>query len=537
MNQPASAITNTTTSPYQVLARKYRPRTFADLIGQEVLVTVLTNGMKSGRLPHAFVFTGIRGVGKTTTARILAKALNCTGRDIKDTVEPCNNCEACTSIAEDRHIDVIEMDAASRTGVDDIRNVIESAKYKATSALYKIYIIDEVHMLSKSAFNALLKTLEEPPAHVKFIFATTEIRKVPKTVLSRCMRFDLQRIDIKVLAKYLADTAANEGASIDENAAILLANAADGSARDGISLLDKAITLCQGQITVTTVTSMLGLAETGQSLELLQAVAQGKTSEALEAVDTMHKNGTDPTTLMNDLLDLTHTLTTLKISTDLAENLALPDTIKTTSLNLVEKLTIPTLTRIWQILLRGIEEVRMAPSPIQACRMVLIRIAYASTLPTPEAIIRGTDSKTTIAPVIPLPVKEEKTVANCQLSSFDAVVALVSQKNEPLLHTYLLGDVHLVKFTPGEITIRLGERTPSDLPSRLSRLLKQWTNQDWRVILSTETGMASLSEQAQSADLQLKQTSQQQPLVAKTLQTFPGSTIATVESKKVQHDE
>ncbi len=537
--QNLSATENPGSQAYRVLARKYRPTTFADLVGQDVLVEVLTNGMKKDRLPHAFIFTGIRGVGKTTTARLLARALNCTGRDIQVSVEPCGTCEQCISIAEDRNIDVIEMDAASRTGVDDIRDVIEAVKYKAVSAKFKIYIIDEVHMLSKSAFNALLKTLEEPPKHVKFIFATTEIRKVPKTVLSRCMRFDLQRVDLKTIAQYLMKVAAQEGFTIEENAVQLLANAADGSMRDGISLLDKALTLCQEKVTVDIVISMLGLAEISQVIKLFKDIMQGNAEAALTSSEEQYAAGVDPLTLTNDLLSITHTISTLKVSTELANGLHLPEAMITECIELAQKLTMPTLTRVWQILLKGVSEVQFAPMPIQACQMLLLRVAYASTLPTPDEIIKGRQpTNTPTAKVIPLhpenkavEIKEVQPLLNSSLpSSFKEVVELVGQNKEPLLYAYLLSDVYLVKYEPGKIECRLGDRAPKNLATRLSKLLKQWTNYTWEVILSNEPGMPSLSEQAATEKQQLEEATKQHPLVDKALKAFPGATIKSIES-------
>ena len=379
---------------YRVLARKYRPKTFANLIGQEVMVRVLTNAIASGRLAHAFILTGVRGVGKTTTARIIARALNCIGSDGSGspTEEPCGQCEHCMAIAEDRDVDVIEMDAASRTGVDDIRELIEGVRYKPVSARYKVYIIDEVHMLSKNAFNALLKTLEEPPEHVKFIFATTEIRKVPVTVMSRCQRFDLRRVDVETLAAHLSRIAEQEGAAVTSRAAMLIARAADGSVRDGLSLLDTAIstesTDGKGEVDETHIRAMLGLADRTQVFDLLDAVMGGDPSAALTLLEELYASGADPVIIIQDLLVLCHWLTRLKVLPEAAEAPEIPGAEAKRGLEIASKLAMPVLTRAWQLLLKGLAEVQNAPSPLVAAEMVMVRLAYSSDLPTPAEIVR-----------------------------------------------------------------------------------------------------------------------------------------------------
>jgi len=381
---------------YRVLARKYRPVTFAELIGQEAMVRTLTNAMASGRLAHAFILTGVRGVGKTSTARIIARALNCIGPDGTGgpTIEPCGVCEHCRAIIEDRHIDVIELDAASRTRVDEMREVIDGVHYKPVSARFKVYIIDEVHMLSRHAFNALLKTLEEPPEHVTFIFATTEIRKVPVTVLSRCQRFDLRRLHQEELAAYFAEIAGKEGVRIEERALAMIARAADGSVRDGLSLLDQAIAHAgtpgdEGpQVTAEAVRDMLGLADRAQTLDLFDQVMAGRIDEALALLAEMYRAGADPLVVLQDLLELTHWLTRLKIVKEAAESAAVSETERRRGREMAEKLAMADLARTWQMLLKGLGEVQQAPQPLVAVEMLLVRLAYAAELPSPAELVK-----------------------------------------------------------------------------------------------------------------------------------------------------
>lgn len=376
---------------YRVLARKYRPTKLSEVIGQDFLVETLRRGLEGGRLGHAFILTGIRGTGKTTTARIIARALNC---HAGPTPEPCGTCSSCVAIAQDRSMDVIEIDAASRTSVDDIREIIEAARYKAVSSAYKIYIIDEVHMLSKSAFNALLKTLEEPPAHVKFIFATTEIHKVPATILSRCVRFDLKRIEGPTLAAYFKTLCATENVKGDEEAIALIAKAAEGSVRDGLSLLDQAITYgtsAEGipHISAQNVRKMLGLSEQGAVLDLFEKMMGGNILASLEKVRSFFQEGSDPARIVEDLMDLTHWLHCLKMSPELAQDITLSPEKREKGLELVQSLSIPTLTRVWQILLKGWDEVRRAPSPQKALEVVIIRLTHMAPLPSLHELLEG----------------------------------------------------------------------------------------------------------------------------------------------------
>jgi len=381
-------------SPYRVLARKYRPTNFSDLIGQEALVRTVTNAINTGRLAHAFLLTGVRGVGKTSTARILARALNCTGpdesaaEDSGPTADPCGVCSHCVAIAEDRHVDVLEMDAASHTGVDDMRELIDGVRYRPTSARYKVYIIDEVHMLSKQAFNALLKTLEEPPPHAKFIFATTEVRRLPVTVLSRCQRFDLRRVDAETLAAHFQAVAEKEQTSIDAAAIRLIARAADGSVRDGLSLLDQAIAHGAGVAGEAEVRDMLGLADRARVFELFAAVMKGEIAAALDLLGEQYNAGADPIAVLEDMLELTHWLTRIKLVPSVAEEVGTPEIERRLGQEMTAELAMPELTRAWQMLLKGLGEARAAPHALMAVEMALVRLAYAADLPSPADAVR-----------------------------------------------------------------------------------------------------------------------------------------------------
>ena len=360
---------------YVVLARKYRPQNFDELLGQDALVRTLTNAINNNRLHHAYILTGIRGVGKTTTARIIARALNCTGKDGNGgpTIHPCGECENCKAIAASRHIDVLELDAASRTGVDDIREILDGVRYKPTNARYKIYIIDEVHMLSKNAFNALLKTLEEPPSHVIFIFATTEIRKVPVTVLSRCQRFDLQRLTIEDLSKHFKNILQKEGLEADDEAIHMIAKAADGSCRDGLSLLDQAISLSDGKIQTETVKNMIGLADRSQTFSLFESLMAGKTDEVVNKLAEQYKNGANPTTVLQDLINITHMLAKAKIVPSSVGSDSLAESEKDFCKKLAPNVSIAVLSKIWQMMIKGLGELAIAPVQIDALEMILIR--------------------------------------------------------------------------------------------------------------------------------------------------------------------
>lgn len=552
------------TAPYRVLARKYRPSRFADLIGQEAMVRTLSNAIAAGRLAHAFVLTGVRGVGKTTTARIIARVLNCVGPDGKGgpTIDPCGVCEHCVAIAEDRHIDVIEMDAASRTGVDDIRELIDGVRYRPVSARYKVYIVDEVHMLSKNAFNALLKTLEEPPEHVKFVFATTEIRKVPITVLSRCQRFDLRRVDQATLARHLAGIAEKEGREISAGAAALLARAADGSVRDGLSLLDRALAHADGKVDEAQVRELLGLADRTQIFDLFQAVMSGAMPAALKLLRELYQAGADPIVVLQDLLELTHWLTRLKIAPELADDVSVPEAERARGRELAAALGVSVLTRTWQMLLKGLGEAQTAPVPLAAAEMIIVRLAYAAELPSPAEMIQslrsgaattapGPDARPAAAAplarggngaaqarlVEPAPAPEPSvppTTAEATRpdpKSFVEVVDLFASKREGILHGLLVNNVHLVRFEPGRIEIRAPD-TPRDFASKLMTLLERWTGRRWMVVLSSEPGQPTLAEQAAARIAAQKAAAARHPLVAAVLAAFPGAAIEAVRGGK-----
>ncbi len=546
------------TQPYRVLARKYRPRTFAELIGQDAMVRTLTNAIAADRLPHAFILTGVRGVGKTSTARIIARALNCIGPDGTGgpTASPCGVCEHCTAIAEDRHVDVMEMDAASRTGVNDIRELIDGVRYRPVSARFKIYIIDEVHMLSTSAFNALLKTLEEPPEHVKFIFATTETRKVPVTVLSRCQRFDLRRVDADVLVAHFRSVASREGASVTDGALGLVARAADGSVRDGLSLLDQAIAHAGGEVTEEIVRDMLGLADAGRVYDLYEAVMKGEVSAALDVFADLYDAGADPAIVLQDLLQITHWLTRLKLAPAAADEPGTSEIERVRGRALAEPMTIPLLGRAWQLLLKGLEEVRTAPSASQAAEMVLIRLGYMADLPSPADVIRTLQAGGTTAPVAATPAAmpastpggsrgsamaarreapdlaaavEPLTSRKAQgPETFEAAVEMFAARREALLHAALVAQVHLVRFEPGHIEVRAEPTAPADLAPRVSRLLSEWTGAQWLVSLSSEPGAQTLREVREAREAERVGQAIGHPLVQAALSAFPGATVEAV---------
>jgi DNA polymerase III subunit gamma/tau len=559
-------------APYRVLARKYRPSTFAGLIGQEAMVRTLTNAITTGRIAHAFILTGVRGVGKTTTARVLARALNCVGLDGKGgpTTEPCGQCEHCRAIAEDRHVDVMEMDAASRTGVDDIRELTEGVRYKPVSARFKIYIIDEVHMLSKNAFNALLKTLEEPPPDVIFIFATTEIHKVPITVLSRCQRFSLRRLPTELLASHYREIAAAEGVKAEPAAIALIARVADGSVRDGLSLLDQAIAQGGGAITESAVRDMLGIADRGLVFELLETVLKGDAAGALERMASLYQGGADPVMVLQDLLELAHFLTRLKLVPEAGEGDPMLEGERARGLALAAKLGLPALARAWQMLLKGIGEAQTAPSPLQAAEMVLVRLAYVADLPAPADLVkqlarsgepqgiaapaprapaqstpapapaplgaqgapaRGAfagDAASSAAPRLMLYEEPAPGAPLPQPQSFAEVVALFDKQREAVLRSHLVAHVHLVRFAPGHIELRPAVGAPSNLPNRLSQLLTQWTGTRWIVSVSSEEGAPTLREQAEARDASLRSEVARHPLVRAVLESFAGARIEAV---------
>ncbi len=555
--------------PYRVLARKYRPQNFDELIGQEALVRTLKNAIESGRIAHAYMLTGVRGVGKTTTARIIAKALNYKGADGKagPTTGPTDDCQLCKAISEDRHPDVIEMDAASRTGVDDIREILDGVRYAPTEARYKIYIIDEVHMLSKNAFNALLKTLEEPPPHVKFIFATTEIRKVPITVLSRCQRFDLRRVDVPTLSAHFKNISAKEKVTIDDEAIALIAQGADGSVRDGLSLLDRAISLGGDKVTGDQVRGMLGLGDRARSLDLLEKSLTGAMAEALDIMEGLYRDGADAVVLIQDLLDLTHMLTRLRAVPDAkAMKQMLSGEEADRLAKLAKELSMATLGKTWQILLKGLNEVQFAPNAQNAAEMIIIRLAYAADLPDPAELIKklkdqpasSSVSSSHSAPSAPREtVRASSTPAPSsgrtqavlktqeQPDSFTAqavhslrdVVGLLEQAGEYVLAGEVYQSVHLVKMEQGRLEMRPGEHASTRLAQDLGQQLTKLTGVRWIVSISSAPGQDTLAHQAGAVRRSAFEKVLKMPAIQDILQVFPDAQLTDIIAPEKKSQE
>ncbi len=539
---------------YRVLARKYRPTTFNDLIGQEALVRTLRNAFAMNRIAHAFMLTGVRGVGKTTTARILARALNCTGPDDNGgpTPDPCGVCDNCKAILADRHPDVVEMDAASNTGVDDVREIIEATRFKPLSARVKVFIIDEVHMLSKAAFNALLKTLEEPPPHIKFVLATTEIRKVPVTVLSRCQRFDLRRVPVEMLSAHFTSIAQKEEVAISQAALTHIARAADGSVRDGLSLLDQAIargTEDGGEITAPMVAEMLGLADRGNVFDLMDAVVKGDIQAALKISDDSYERGADPGVLLSDLLGLAHLLTRMKSVPALAQSSALPEMERTRGVAFAAILSIPFLGRLWQMLLKGLQEVETAPDRRAGAEMILIRLCHVADLPPPGELVKKLTENPTASlgasPVNGGPGGGTRAVANGNVVmqataprtlTFQDVVALAHSKRDVMLYAHLRQSVHLVRFAPPVIEMRLTEDHPRDLISKLSHMLEAETGRRWTIALSNLPGAPTIDEQEGVATAKARDEALAHPLVQAILAQFPGARVETQAEPEAEPD-
>ncbi len=551
---------------YQVLARKYRPETFADLVGQEAMVRTLKNAFAADRIAHAFIMTGIRGTGKTTTARIIAKGLNCIGADGKGgpTTEPCGRCEPCRAISEGRHVDVMEMDAASRTGVNDIREIIDSVHYRAASARFKVYIIDVVHMLSTAAFNALLKTLEEPPAHVKFIFATTEIRKVPVTVLSRCQRFDLKRIEPEVMIALLRRIATGEGARIAEDALALITRAAEGSARDATSLLDQAISHGQGETTADQVRAMLGLADRGRTLDLFDLIMKGDATAALAELAGQYADGADPMAVLRDLAEITHWISVLKITPEAAEDPTVPPDERRRGLDMGGRLPIRALTRMWQMLLKAIEEVGLAPNAMMAAEMAVIRLTHVAELPDPEQLVRrlsdgprptggapaggapaggtpggggvlhGPMARAPMSPARgPSMAATAPVLAEGQLqtyASFAQVLDLIRDKRDLLLLKEVEDSLRLARYSPGRIEFEPAPGARADLAARLGQRLQGWTGARWGVSVVSSGGAPTVAELRDRDRAEAEAEASQSPLVRAVLAAFPGARISDVRS-------
>jgi DNA polymerase III subunit gamma/tau len=555
-------MSDTGEKAYQVLARKYRPETFADLVGQEAMVRTLRNAFEADRIAQAFIMTGIRGIGKTTTARIIAKGMNCVGPDGTGgpTVSPCGQCEHCVAIAEGRHVDVMEMDAASRTGVGDIREIIESVHYRAASARYKIYIIDEVHMLSKSAFNALLKTLEEPPEHVKFIFATTEIRQVPVTVLSRCQRFDLRRIEPEDMIALLSRIASAEGAEIADDALALITRAAEGSARDATSLLDQAISHGAGETSADQVRAMIGLADRGRVLDLFDMIVKGEAEGALSELARQYADGADPMAVLRDLAEVTHWISVIKITPEAVEDPTVGPDERARGQAMAAVLPIRVLSRMWQMLLKAIEEVGQAPNAMMAAEMAVIRLTHVADLPSPADLVKqltetqpppsppagspaptgggsGSEARGGIAPrsggnggggATALALAEETALA--RYARFDDVVALIRANRDVKLLVEIETTLRLARYEPGRIEFTPTDDAPGDLAQRLGSRLQGWTGVRWVVTLVQGAATPTIAETRDAEKLALEDEAKAHPLVQAVLAAFPKARITEIRT-------
>jgi DNA polymerase III subunit gamma/tau len=557
---------------YRVLARKYRPSSFNDLIGQDAVVRTVSNAFETGRIPQAWILTGVRGVGKTTTARILARALNYELPDgsVKGpTIHMPVLGVHCQAIMESRHMDVLEMDAASHTGVDDVRQINDSVRYAPASARYKVYIIDEVHMLSTAAFNAFLKTLEEPPEHAKFVFATTEIRKVPVTVLSRCQRFDLRRVEADVLMKHLANIAGKENVEVEPEALGIIARAAEGSVRDSLSLFDQAIAHAAGPVRADAVRQMLGLADRTRVIDLFDSLARGDIASAFREFREQHDTGADPIVVLSDLAEFVNFVTRVKIVPATAGNVAFGETERLRARDFAAKLSMRVLSRMWQMLLKGITEAQAATRPAAAAEMVLVRIAYVADMPTPDEAIRmleqnGSTSPAMAAsaaprsapasPVSSMPSSPVRATsapranaepsarpqmvapasdalaspAALKIASFPELVALAGEKRDLQTKAALEADVRLVRIEDGRLELALERSAARTLINDLSRKLEQWTGRRWTVIVSNEAGQPTLRSQNEVVKNQRERAAESDPRVQEVLARFPGAKVVEV---------
>ena len=568
------------TKPYRVLARKYRPSSFDDLIGQEAMVRTVSNAFETGRIPQAWILTGVRGVGKTTTARILARALNYEKPDgsVKGpTIHMPDLGVHCQAIMESRHMDVLEMDAASHTGVDDVRQINDSVRYAPASARYKVYIIDEVHMLSTAAFNAFLKTLEEPPEHAKFVFATTEIRKVPVTVLSRCQRFDLRRVEADVLMAHLSNIATREGVEVEPEALGIIARAAEGSVRDSLSLFDQAIAHAAGVVRADAVRQMLGLADRTRVIDLFDSLARGDIASAFNEFRAQYDVGADPIVVLSDLAEFVNFVTRVKIVPATADNVAFGETERVRAREFASKLSMRVLSRMWQMLLKGITEVQTATRPAAAAEMVLVRIAYVADMPTPDEAIRMIEQNGGRSPVLsgsPAPrgapastvssmpslpmrapsaprtgaeasarpqmatsVPEPQSAPALRITSFTQLVALAGEKRDLMTKSALEADMRLVRIEDGRLEVALERNAARTLVNDLSRKLEQWTGRRWTVIVSNEAGQPTLRSQNEQAKNEHARAAEADPRVQEVLARFPGAKVVEVRKLAAEPPE
>ena len=570
---------------YRVLARRYRPSTFTDLIGQDAMVRTVSNAFETGRIPQAWILTGVRGVGKTTTARILARALNYQLPDgsIKGpTIDMPVMGEHCQAIIESRHIDVHEMDAASHNGVDDIRQINDAIRYAPVSARYKVYILDEVHMVTPQGFNALLKTLEEPPPHAKFVFATTEIRKVPITVLSRCQRFDLRRVDGDLLVRHLAGIAEKENVRAETEALALIARAAEGSVRDSLSLLDQAISHAAGEVRAEDIRQMLGLSDRSRIVDLFEMLLKGDIGAALKELRDQYDSGADPTIILSDLAEFTHFVTRVKLVPSVADDLSLSEPERARGRAFAAQLSIRILSRTWQMLLKGLAEVQQAARPVAAAEMLLVRIAYAADLPTPDEAIRALAGGTQMeasslsaprvngsltsasAPFAPTPAPVAMTASHSDaprggprsmaapalsvvphpaeapaaeivsIGSFEELVQLAADQRDLRVKTALERDVRLVRCENGKLEFALEPGASQSIINELPAKLKAWTGRPWAVALSREPGQPTLKAQMDARDAELKRGVRADPLVQAVLERFPGAEIVAVRPREIE---
>ena len=543
---------------YKVLARKYRPQTFADLIGQDTIVEILTNAINSHRVAHAYLLTGVRGVGKTTTARLIAMSLNCHNKQ-KDFSEPCGECDSCKTIKLDHNLDVIEMDAASKTGVDDVREIIDNVKYKPVNSTFKIFIIDEVHMLSKNAFNALLKTLEEPPSHVKFIFATTEVKKIPVTILSRCQRFDLHRIENKELTNFLDKICKLENVKIDPEAIALLVRAADGSVRDSLSLLDQAIANNQDKISIKLITEMLGTADRGKIFELLENILKGNASESINIYQNLHRSGADVIMIFDELLDVVHFITQLKINPNLKDDILVPELERVKGSSIAANLSMSSIGIVWQVLFKGYQELQSGFHLFQHGEMIILRLIFLYDGPSPKDLLKKITSKETenmqnesqipeanlndinqnkTINFVKEPIKSSENKDKLfKVLTFRKFVDLFYENREGMLHSQLYNNVKLVSFEEGKVVLNSSNIKDPNFNRIIAKLISKWTRRIWQIESSTNNLGKSLSEEDIINQQKEIEKMKNHPDIKKILETFPGIKIHSITDIEETLDE